>query len=79
MAHPLEKVQVSIDDPNCRGVTSSNGIVRYDAKDHVVEVPRVEADKILKCGHPAAQSYRRVYSVGIDLKALAKERESNVR
>lgn len=73
MAHPLEKVQVSIDDPNCRGVTSSNGIIRYDTKDHVVEVPRIEAEKIMKCGHPGAKSYRKIYSVGIDLKAMKEE------
>jgi hypothetical protein len=70
MAHSLEKVQVSIDDSNCRGVTSSNGLVRYDAKDHVVEVPRIEAEKILKAGHPGAKSYSKIYSVGIDLKAI---------
>ena len=73
--HPLEKVQVSIDDSNCRGVTSSNGLVRYAAKDHVIEVPRVEAEKILKCGHPAAKSYSKIYSVGIDLKAMAAAKE----
>ncbi len=75
MAHPLEKVKVSIDDSNCRGVTSSNGLVRYDAKDHVVEMPRVEAEKIIKSGHPGAKSYRRIYSVGIDLKATATVKE----
>jgi hypothetical protein len=73
MAHPLDKVKISIDDPNCRGVNSENGLFRYDAKDHVVEVPRVEADKILKSGHPAAKSYRRIFSVGIDLKTKKEE------
>ena len=74
--HPLEKVKVSIDDPNCRGVTSSNGRVRYDAKEHVVEVQRIEADKIVKCGHPGAKSYSKVYGVGIDIKAMEAARKA---
>ncbi|MFB5193067.1 hypothetical protein [Alicyclobacillus fastidiosus] len=70
MSHPLETVKIGIDDPNCRGVTSSNGLVRYDANDHVVEVPRMEADKLLKCGHGAVTSYRKSWSMGISIQEL---------
>ncbi|WDL96941.1 hypothetical protein [Alicyclobacillus sp. ALC3] len=65
-----ETVTISVDDPNCGGVTSPDGAVRYDANDRVIELPKFEADRILKSGHPGAASYRKSWSVGIDLKAM---------
>ena len=44
-------VPIRIDDPNCRGVTSSDGRVQYnkDARGRVY-VPRAEARRILASG-----------------------------
>ena len=72
--HPLEKVKLQMDDPNCRGVTSRNNRVRFDAKDSVVEVPAIEAQRIVQSGGPASL-YRKSWGVGIDLKALEQEKK----
>ncbi|SIS88439.1 hypothetical protein [Alicyclobacillus vulcanalis] len=67
--HPMEPVQLAIEDKNCWGVTSPDGKVRYDAKDHVVEVPRAEAERLLGTGHPMISTYRKYWG-GVNMKEL---------
>jgi len=55
MPNPFEPVKVGLDDPNCRGVTSPDNRIRYDAQDHVVTLPRYEAERILQAGPIASR------------------------
>lgn len=44
-------------DPMCYGVTGTFG-ERYDTKDGRITLPRREAEKILRSGHPEVAPYR---------------------
>jgi len=59
MTKRADTAVIEVADPNCRGVTSSDGRVRYD-KDRKgrIELPRSEARKILASGHRDARPYR---------------------
>jgi hypothetical protein len=55
MAHPWDPVQIGLDDPACAGVTDPANRIRYDAQDHVVTLPRYEAERILRSGPIASR------------------------
>ncbi len=64
MAHALDAVRIAVDDPHCGGVTSPDGRRRYDAKDHIIELPRYEAHRVLGSGHPETRVYRPSFGGG---------------
>lgn len=79
MAHAQDIVQIAVEDKDCRGVTSPDGRKVYDAYDHVVELPKYEADRIMRAGVGPAQRYTKSWSMGIDLKALEAARKEQER
>ena len=70
MPDAREKVTIAVDDPQCGGVTSSDGKRQFDVKDRRIELPEYEARQILASGHGGVARYRKSWGVGIDLKAL---------
>ena len=69
-----ETVTIAVDDPQCGGVTSSDGKQQFDAKDRRIELPEYEAQQLLASGHGGVARYRKAWGVGIDLKALEESR-----
>lgn len=70
MTRAWDAVQISVDDPACRGVSSPDGRRRYDARDHVVTVPRYEADRLVQT--PLASRYHKGFALrcaGVDHRA----------
>ncbi len=58
--HRGDLVEIQTTDPMCHGVTGGRG-QRYDVqRGGVVSLPRREAERILKSGHPEVRPYSRV-------------------
>jgi hypothetical protein len=55
-----DTVTIQVTDPACMGVTDSRGR-RWDARDGRIELPRAEAERILRSGHPEVRVYRRTW------------------
>lgn len=71
----MREVQLELHDPNCGGVTSSDGRIRYDAnKRGVVTVPAHEATNILQT--PLASRYRTGITTGFSIGNLQHEYET---
>lgn len=58
--HRGDLVEIQTTDPNCHGVTGSRG-ERYDVqRGGVIAMPRREAERILRSGHPEVGRYLRL-------------------
>ncbi len=61
MSDPRDRVIIEVHDPNCHGATSADGRREYAAHDHRISLPRHEAERILRTGHPMVERYRKIY------------------
>ena len=65
MTKRADTTVLEVADPNCQGVTSSDGRFAYH-KDRQgrIELPRREAQKILASGHRDTRAYRPMFALG---------------
>lgn len=83
MTKRADTAVIEVNDPNCRGVTSADGKVRYDKDGQGrIELPKGEARRILQSGHRDTRLHRPMFSLSmadvIERARLRKEDEGRV-